>query len=213
MYIVHSLFHILRNCAFLVLTIKNTICIICTFFNVPNVIFSFFCIYRFVIVIVFYARNGADLDETCQEHVFLHVYFVGLIVFLVVTIILEVIIVHISRKGTISDSGARRYLPIVLYIRVVVAVPEVAWNAYGTWAAFEKSSDCQRSVVNVAKGTVIAGWIVLLMAVLTCVVLFNLYNGKNKKRPKARVRSFKRASRRAFSQRKHWEKRYDDRQY
>ena len=180
---------------------------VCCFF--PNRLSYQFplCISRLILAICFYAKHGGELDDTCHESTFLHVYFVGLLVFMIVTIVLEIAIVHISRKGTISDSIARRYLPLVLYARVVVAIPEVGWNAYGTWAAFRKSINCHQSVVNVAKGTVIAGWIVLLIAVLTCVVLFNLYTGKNKKRSKTRVRSFKRGSRRPLNQQKQWEKR------
>lgn len=158
-------------------------------------------------VICFYAQYGHELDNTCQVSAFLHVYFVGLIVFLAVTVLLEVVIVNISRKGTIADSTARRYLAPVLYARVIVALPEVAWNAYGTWAAFRKSNNCHRSVVNLAKGTVITGWVVLLIAILTSVVLFNLYTGKNKRRAKTHVRSFRRGSRRPLNHEKQWEKR------
>ncbi|XP_052240425.1 diacylglycerol lipase-beta-like isoform X2 [Dreissena polymorpha] len=158
-----------------------------------------------LIVIIMYSLYAKDPDDTCIDSVYLHVYFVGLIIFLLVTACLEFAIAYASKQGTIADSSGRKHLPYLLYIRFVVGLLEVTWNAYGTWVAFEASKHCRDGVVNLAKGTVIAGWVVLFIAVLTCLVVFNLYPATNK--PRARTRQFKRASRRTFSQTKRWEKR------
>ncbi|WAR11568.1 DGLB-like protein [Mya arenaria] len=160
-----------------------------------------------VMVVAFYAMYGQDLDATCPDSLVLHVYFVGLVFFLVVTAVLEYFILAVSMRGTIADSSARTPLPILLYIRLSIALPEVIWNAYGTWTAFDAAEHCHRNVVRLAKGTVIAGWVVFVIAMIVCLVVCNLYTGKNKKRAHTQVRSFKRASRRSVRTTKQWEKR------
>lgn len=148
------------------------------------------------------------IDNDCSKGIYLHIYFIGLFVFLIITAILAVVIVYISMQGTIADSVKRHRLPCVLYIRLIVAVPEVTWNGLGTYWAFVASEDCHRMIVNIAKGTVIFGWVVLFICIIACTIIYNLYTGKNKKRKPTRIRSFKRGSRRPFPQTKQWEKRY-----
>lgn len=163
---------------------------------------------RSIMAISFYAVYGAGLDRSCEDSFVLHVYFVGLVVFLVTTALLEFAISSISMKGTMADSTARKSLPVLLYIRLAIAIPEVGWNAYGTWCAFDAAELCHGNVVRLAKGTVIAGWIVFIIAVITLLVVMNLYGGKYKSQSRAPARTFKRASRRTFKRTATWEKRY-----
>lgn len=161
-----------------------------------------------VVVVAVYAHYNDELGESCHSGDLLHVYFIGLLVFLVITIIIAVLMVYISMQGTISNSEPRKRLPIVIYIRLGVAVPEVVWNALGTRWAFSSEDTCHDNIVGVAKGTVIIGWLLLLFAIISLIILFNPFNNKSKGK-KQRVRSFKRASRRTFSTStaKQWEKR------
>lgn len=154
-----------------------------------------------------YIVYNDDIDDECSQGIYLRVYFIGLFIFLVLTAILGAILVHISMRGTIADSGQRRRLPVVLYARLIVACPEVIWNGLGTYWAFGTSEDCHRPIVLIAKGTVIFGWVVLAICIIACVIMYNLYTGKNKKRLRKGMRSFRRGSRRPFPQTKQWEKR------
>ncbi|XP_053393103.1 diacylglycerol lipase-beta-like isoform X2 [Mercenaria mercenaria] len=168
------------------------------------------CVLRiawFVVVLVMYCVYNNDIDDDCSNGIYLHVYFIGLFVFLVITAVLGAAIVHISMQGTIADSGKRRKLPVFLYARLIVAVPEIVWNALGTYWAFVTAHDCHRTIVNIAKGTVLFGWVVLIICVIAGVIIYNLYTGKNKKQMRIGMRSFRRGSRRTFSHTKQWEKR------
>ena len=115
--------------------------------------------------------------------------------------------VYVSKQGTIADSLPRKKLPILLYIRLAIAVPEVVWNATGTVWAFGKSSGCSTGIVDIAKGTVISGWILLFIAAVAVLVNFNLFGDKKKKRTLSPVRKFKRGSSRPMNKSKSWEKR------
>lgn len=176
-------------------------------FVFPGVVDCVLRIAWFVIVLVMYVVYNDDIDDDCSQGTNLHIYFIGLFVFLILTAILGAIIVHISMKGTISDSAQRRRFPVALYARLVVAVPEVIWNGLGTYWAFVTSEDCHRTIVLIAKGTVVFGWVVLVICLIASVIMYNLYTGKNKKLMRKGMRSFRRGSRRPFSQTKQWEKR------
>lgn len=156
-----------------------------------------------------YIIYNNEIGDNCTDANYLQVYFIGLLVFLVITSILSIIIVRISMQGTIADSVSRRHLPLVLYIRLAVALPEVSWNGYGTYCAFETAENCHSAIVTIAKGTVIFGWIVLFICIIIWVIIFNLYSGKNKNKraTSMRIRSFKRGSRRPQLRTKQWEKR------
>ena len=148
-----------------------------------------------------------DMQEECPNAVYLNVYFIGLLCFLVVTAVLAAVIGFLSNKGTIADSGPRKHLTKVLYARIIIAVPEVTWNALGTYWTFKSCKDCHKKIVNLAKGTVLAGWVVFVVAIITFILVFNLYNSKKSRQP-TRMRSFKRGSKRPYSREKAWEKRY-----
>lgn len=60
-------------------------------------------------------------------------------------LIIEVIIVIISSRGTIVKSQPRKRLPIVLYIQFIVFIIEFAWDIVGVLWAFDPSIDCHRS--------------------------------------------------------------------
>lgn len=160
-------------------------------------------------IIVVFSAYGSDLfDKACIHGVLLKAYFIGLICFLAITAFLAVLIVYVSKQGTIANSLKRKKLPYLLYIRLAIAVPEVAWNAIGTVWAFGKSSGCSRGIVDVAKGTVISGWILLFIAAISVLMNFNLFDGTKKKKKLTPVRSFKRGSSRPLTKSKSWEKRY-----
>ncbi|KAL4239389.1 hypothetical protein ACF0H5_000206 [Mactra antiquata] len=177
-------------------------------FVFPGIADCFLRVAWFIVVLVMYVIYNDEIGDNCQDAHYLHVYFIGLFVFLLLTSILSIVIVRISMRGTIADSNARRQLPVVLYIRLAVGLPEVSWNGYGTYCAFETAENCHKAIVNIAKGTVIFGWIVLLFCIIIWVIIFNLYSGKSKnKRTSVRVRSFRRGSRRVQMTTKQWEKR------
>lgn len=161
-----------------------------------------------IVIIVVFSAYGSDLfDKACIHGVLLKAYFIGLICFLAITAFLAALIVYVSKQGTIANSLKRKKLPYLLYIRLAIAVPEVAWNAIGTAWAFGKSSGCSRGIVDVAKGTVISGWILLFIAAVSVLMNFNLFDGTKKKKKLTPVRSFKRGSSRPLTKSKSWEKR------
>ena len=160
-------------------------------------------------VIAMFSVYESDLHHVhCKDGVLLKAYFIGLISFLAVTAVIALLTVYISKQGTIANSLPRRKLPYLLYFRLAIGIPEVVWNAIGTAWAFGKSGGCSKGIVDIAKGTVISGWILLVIAVLSILINFNLFGGKKKNRKLSPVRSFKRGSSRPLNKSKSWEKRY-----
>ena len=155
-----------------------------------------------------FSLHQSDLRHVhCKDGVLLRAYFIGLISFLVITAIIALLTVYISKQGTIANSLPRKKLPYLLYFRLAIGIPEVTWNTIGTVWAFSKSGGCSRGIVDIAKGTVISGWILLLIAVLSVLINLNLFGGKKKNRKLSPVRSFKRGSSRPLNKSKSWEKR------
>lgn len=55
-------------------------------------------------------------------------YYQGTIIILTVVSVLDIIVIVVSARGTISNEAPRRHLTKILYVKVVAFLPEVIWT-------------------------------------------------------------------------------------
>lgn len=109
----------------------------------------------------------------CNSGYLLKTYYFGMLVILSLHIILDIVIMVISTRGTITNATPRKRLPIFLYLKIAIFLPEVGWTILGTIWAFDESSDCDDRVVMTIKGAAILGWIILFGLIVSILIIFD----------------------------------------
>uniref|UniRef100_A0A665VGI6 Diacylglycerol lipase-beta n=1 Tax=Echeneis naucrates TaxID=173247 RepID=A0A665VGI6_ECHNA len=102
----------------------------------------------------------------------LHTYLVGLLVVLGLIILTLSAIVYVSAQGTITNPGPRRSIPVLVYLRALLYIPELVWACLGAvWVSDGKG--CDPATVGAVIAAVIASWIILLFTGLGVVFVFD----------------------------------------
>ncbi|XP_054426191.1 diacylglycerol lipase-beta [Pteronotus mesoamericanus] len=126
-------------------------------------------------IVTLYVRRRGELD--CTGGAPLRSYLIVLIVLLAIIICAMVAIVGVSMRGTICNPGPRKSMAKLLYVRLALFVPEMAWASLGaTWIA--GSVQCDRIVVNSIIATVVVSWMIIISTVVTIVIVFDPLGGK-----------------------------------
>lgn len=73
---------------------------------------------------------------------FVRVYLLGMLILLTVVVILLIAIVNRSAQGSIVDVHARRHVPPLIAVKLILLIPEVVWNILGTIWAFTHIIEC-----------------------------------------------------------------------
>ncbi|XP_006813555.1 diacylglycerol lipase-beta-like [Saccoglossus kowalevskii] len=125
-----------------------------------------------VAIAVVYQVHHADLVH-CDGGDVLLSYLTGVLILLAIVITLEIVIVYCSMQGTIMNPVPRRHLPILLYFRLLLYVPEIIWTIIGTRWAFKENSMCDSTVINTVKAAVISSWIILIFVMIGIGLVFD----------------------------------------
>ncbi|CAG0915281.1 unnamed protein product [Notodromas monacha] len=86
----------------------------------------------------------------CPGGHLLLLYLIGVFAINVAGMIVDVALVSISSRGTIIDDRPRRNLPVFLYVRLFLCVPELAWVILGTYWCFSDAVQCNNEPVTVS---------------------------------------------------------------
>ena len=130
------------------------------------------------IAVVFHIHQDAF---TCQDGNLLRTYYIGVLTILSVTLVVSALIMHTSMQGTITQPHPRKRIPLLLYIKTAVIVPDLVWMAIGTFWAFGKSYGCDYYVVLTVKGAVICAWVAMFVTIIGILIIFDpLGNAKHK---------------------------------
>ncbi|XP_015905728.1 diacylglycerol lipase-beta [Parasteatoda tepidariorum] len=132
----------------------------------------------FVAILVTFITHRTHLK--CKGERLLHTYLLFSLVILLFILFLDLLIGWISSRGTITQTRPRRHLSKILYLRLLVMIPEIVWNALGTkWAFASQDHLCEpHEVVISVQIIAICSWIlfgVLLLAVLLVFDPINSY--------------------------------------
>ncbi|NXF29605.1 DGLB lipase, partial [Nyctibius bracteatus] len=114
----------------------------------------------------------------CPGGGLLHIYLLVLLILLASIICALSALVYISMQGTISNPGPRKSLPKLLYTRVLLYLPEFIWAVVGAVWVSDSSVHCEKTVINVIIGTVIASWIIIIFTIIAIVIVFDPLGGK-----------------------------------
>ena len=101
---------------------------------------------------------------------------------MLVCIIMSIIIVVISSRGTITNTRPRRYLSKVIYAKTFLAVVEAVWNSLGTYWTFRPETSCKEEVELTLKITVILFWLLAVVVSFAFLIVFGVLGGKKKKK-------------------------------
>lgn len=109
----------------------------------------------------------------CNQGPLLKTYYIGMLVILALHMLLDLVIMWLSTRGTITNATPRKHMPIPLYLKLALFLPELAWTIMGTLWAFAEGSDCDIAVVRAVKGAAIVGWIILFGLMVSLLVIFD----------------------------------------
>ncbi|XP_014895467.1 sn1-specific diacylglycerol lipase beta [Poecilia latipinna] len=91
----------------------------------------------------------------CNGRGVLHTYLVGLLVVLGLIILSLWAIVYVSAQGTITNPGARRSMPALVYLRALLYIPEFVWACLGAVWVSDGSRGCDPATVGAVISAVI----------------------------------------------------------
>ena len=97
-------------------------------------------IYSLLIVVVELGRFHHELD--CENDHLIRTYLLGLILFTLVTMVVDGVIVKVSMQGTILNATPRRNIPALLYTRIIVFTMEFLWTLMGLYIKIIQSLSC-----------------------------------------------------------------------
>lgn len=103
----------------------------------------FWLMFRFMLItliLVYY-----DKTYKCKDESLLKIYLLVLSALHFIMLVIEIVIVLISSRGTIAYPKPRRFLPLALYAQILFFVLEFSWDVVGVVWAYDKSIDCDQS--------------------------------------------------------------------
>ncbi|KAK6481755.1 sn1-specific diacylglycerol lipase beta-like [Huso huso] len=128
-----------------------------------------------ICILVLYLKKGLFM---CTGGGLLHSYLIVLLIFLAAIILTLSAVVYVSMQGSISNSGPRRSIPALIYVRTLLYVPELVWAVLGAVWVSNDSPGCDKSVVNAVIGAVVASWIILFFTVVAVLIVFDPLGSK-----------------------------------
>ncbi|XP_061191420.1 diacylglycerol lipase-beta-like isoform X2 [Saccostrea echinata] len=135
------------------------------------------------VIAIVYSVHSESIYQ-CKDGNLLKIYYIGFMALLSVAIIICACIVYVSSRGTIMITGPRKKLAKLLYLKLVITVPEIVWNILGTYWSFLRSSNCQVFVVKTVQGAVLTGWILGVLVIIGIIVVFDPLGKLNKIKPR-----------------------------
>ncbi|CAM4705963.1 unnamed protein product [Leuciscus chuanchicus] len=137
----------------------------------PGAIELFIRAVWWVVTLVVYINHKGRFD--CQGGAYLHNYLVVLLVLLAAIIFTLCAVVYVSAQGTIMNPGPRRSMPVLVYLRAVLYLPELVWAVLGAVWVSDNSTGCKPEEVGAVIGAVVSSWIILLSMAVGVLVVFD----------------------------------------
>ncbi|NWX86074.1 DGLB lipase, partial [Nothoprocta ornata] len=145
-------------------------------FVLPGAFELFVRVVWWIGILVLYTVHKGQFD--CAGGGLLHSYLLVLLVLLAAIICALSAIVCISMRGTISNPGPRKSLPKLLYTRLLLYLPEFIWAVVGAVWVSDSSVHCEKTVMSVIFGTVVASWIIIIFTIIGVIIVFDPLGGK-----------------------------------
>ncbi|XP_014672368.1 PREDICTED: sn1-specific diacylglycerol lipase beta-like [Priapulus caudatus] len=125
----------------------------------------------------------------CSGGNLLYIYLLGTIILNPLVILLCLALAYSSARGTITSSWTRHRVAPLLYVRMLLFVPEIAWSIIGVYWAFDESIGCERPVVKIIKATAISSLCLVLIFLVVMAIIFDPLGAMSLNPPRPRSRS------------------------
>nr|XP_027221263.1 sn1-specific diacylglycerol lipase beta-like isoform X2 [Penaeus vannamei] len=135
------------------------------------------------LVITLFVHHEADTSRCEQGKYLLRIFLVGSMVILGATLITTVALVYHSSRGTIMDVAPRKHVPNLLITRVILGIPEVAWNGMGSMWIILGLVMCHDALSILMKALVIYTWVAIGVIVIGVWLLFDPMMRPNRQGP------------------------------
>ena len=117
-----------------------------------------------------YIQNNENFK--CADVELLHVYYIGFLALMISIIIVQLFIVVISTRGTITKTSPRRHMVKFLYIRSILSITEIIWSILGViWLTKVKWVACTKLVYfSVLANILFCGCAVFFLLIILFIV-------------------------------------------
>ncbi|XP_078053515.1 diacylglycerol lipase-beta isoform X2 [Augochlora pura] len=107
--------------------------------------------------------------------VLVRVFLLGQLTYLLLTMVFMLLIVRYSVKGSIMDTKARKYVEPLLTVKILLLLPEIAWNVLGSIWMFGGSVKCSYDhyTTTVVQALVLFDWILIGLTIFGLALIFD----------------------------------------
>ena len=127
-----------------------------------------------ILGLVMYLVDYRDWRAPCMTK--LHEHTIGYLVILSGCILLEILILRVSSRGSITDVSARKGIEVLLYLRLVLLVVELVWMIYGVLWLSQNYTFCYTLSYfskNAILGITITNLFVITSVIITLICSFD----------------------------------------
>ncbi|XP_067932543.1 diacylglycerol lipase-beta-like [Watersipora subatra] len=141
-------------------------------FVFPGVTMLFIRTAWFVTIGIVYISHFDQL-ASCKDAKVLEVFFIGMLCLLFLKILINILLIYHSSRGSIKECGARRAVPKVLYFKLTLFLLEIVWLVVGSFWSTAEYKHCNLVVVEAIRALVALSWIGAVIFILMVVFLFS----------------------------------------
>ncbi|XP_042206197.1 diacylglycerol lipase-beta-like [Homarus americanus] len=120
-------------------------------------------------------HHESDTSKCMSGSHLLRVYLIGSLVILWVTLLITLVLVYFSSRGTIMNTAPRKHVSSLIVIRVMVGIPEVAWNIMGSVWVLTGQVHCKpdTALPLLMQALVIYTWVAIGLIIIGILLLFD----------------------------------------
>ncbi|PBC25090.1 diacylglycerol lipase-beta [Apis cerana] len=147
-------------------------------------LFEVFIRIAWLIPIIITCIKYYEYTWNCQSGgVLVRVYLLGEGSFLIISILLLLIIIKLSSRGSIMETQARKYVEPFLAIKILLILPEIGWNILGTLWMYGSSIKCsyEHYTMSVVQTLVFFDWVLIGLTIGGLALIFDPIGSLNKR--------------------------------
>ncbi|CAL8110760.1 unnamed protein product [Orchesella dallaii] len=128
--------------------------------------------------VIIYWKEDDKLN--CEGGHLIRMYMVGNFVVLLSIIFANIALVQNSMVGSIMDTESRKNVVICIYIRLILAIPEIVWNGFGTYWVYSNIIICADApeTLLLIKILTVSSWVLVLVMFGVMWLAFDPLGGK-----------------------------------
>lgn len=110
----------------------------------------------------------------CDDIQLLNIYYIGFLALSTLVLFVQLLIVLVSSKGTITYTRPRRHMGKLLYVRLALILLELIWGVLGiVWIAKIKYDSCSKFIYFSVLANIVFGFVALGFLIVSLVIVFD----------------------------------------